>query len=66
MTIRLDEAGAKAMAAQVGVTLDPEAARNAAVSMTGLLAAADGYARTLPFEAEPSAYVAAQIRSSGR
>lgn len=66
MTIKLDDTGAKTMAAQVGVTLDTEAARNAAVSMTGLLAAADGYARALPFEAEPGAYLAAQVRSNTR
>ena len=63
MTIKLDETGATVMAAQVGVTLTGDGARNAAVSMTGLLAAADGFARALPFEAEPGSYRAAQTRS---
>ena len=66
MTIKLDEAAARAMAAQVGVTLDAEAASNAALSMSGLLAAADGHARALKFEAEPGSYRAAQARSAGR
>ncbi len=62
MTTKLDEATARVLAAQAGVTLDAEAARNAALSMAGLLAAADGHSRALAFEAEPGAYLAAQRR----
>ncbi|MBM3521391.1 MAG: hypothetical protein FJX57_00410 [Alphaproteobacteria bacterium] len=66
MTIKLDEDGARTMAAQAGVALDTEAARNAAVSMHASLALADGFARALAFEAEPGAYRGAQIRNGAR
>ncbi len=62
MTTKLDQATAQTIAARVGVTLNAEAARNAALSMAALLEAADGYGRALAFEAEPGAYLAAQRR----
>ncbi len=62
MTTKLDEATARTIAAQLGVTVEGEAARNAALSMAALLAAADGHGRALAFEAEPGAYPAAQRR----
>lgn len=62
MTTKLDAAMAKAVAANQGIALSDDAARDAAQSMAGLLAAADGYARALAFEAEPGSYVAAQRR----
>lgn len=58
--IKLDDASAKTIAANQGVTLDDDGARDAAQSMAGLLDAADGHGRALPFEAEPGGYVAAQ------
>jgi len=61
MSSKLDDAAAKIVAAQLGVTLGDHSARDAAQSMAGLLRAADGYARALPFEAEPGSYRAAQI-----
>ena len=62
MSSKLDDATAKTIAAQLGVTLSDDAATAAAQSMAGLLKAADAHARALPFEAEPGAYRAAQIR----
>lgn len=59
---RLDDAAAKTIAANQGVTLGDEGARDAAQSMAGLLDSADGHGRALPFEAEPGGYVAAQRR----
>ena len=62
MGAKLDEATAMTLAAQLGVTLEPEAARNAALSMAALLIAADNHGRALTFEAEPGAYAGAQRR----
>jgi hypothetical protein len=62
MSRKLDDATAKTVATQLGVTLGDEAAHAAAHSMAGLLKAADGHARALPFEAEPGSYRAAQTR----
>jgi hypothetical protein len=62
MSSKLDDATAKTIAAQLGVTLGDDAANAAAQSMAGLLKAADGHARALPFEAEPGSYRAAQIK----
>jgi hypothetical protein len=62
MTTTRDAAMAKAIAANQSIALDDAAARDAALSMAGLLAAADAHARALPFEAEPGSYAAAQRR----
>jgi hypothetical protein len=60
MTTKLDAAAARVLAAQIGVTLDDDQARNAASAMAGVLATADRYARDIPFEAEASLFLAAQ------
>lgn len=62
MKDRISDADAGRLAAAAGVALDGEAAHNAAVSMARPLAAADGHARALAFEAEPSTFAAVQRR----
>ena len=62
MNSKLDDVTAKTIAAQLGVTLGDDGAGAAAQSMAGLLKAADGHARALPFEAAPGSYRAAQIK----
>jgi hypothetical protein len=62
MTTTLDAAMAKAIAASQGIAMGDDAARDAALSMAGLLGSADAHARALAFEAEPGSYVAAQRR----
>lgn len=63
MNGKLDAQAAAIAAARLGVGLDAKAAADAAQSMAGMLDAADAHMRTLVFEAEPGAYVAAQRRS---
>lgn len=63
MIHRLTDDDAKLFAAAAGVTLAGEAAHNAAWATAAPLAAADPHSRALPFEAEPSQFVAAQRRS---
>ncbi|MBI1775356.1 MAG: hypothetical protein HYR63_08420 [Proteobacteria bacterium] len=62
MTTKITEADARVLAARVGVTLDAEAARNAAIAMDAPLATADGHARTLGFEVEPATFLAVRQR----
>lgn len=63
MSMKLDPAAAKILAARQGVGLSDQAAQDAAQSMAGLLDMADAHMRGLAFEAEPGTYVAAQRRS---
>jgi hypothetical protein len=63
MSTKLDPAAAKTLAARLGVDLGDQAARDAALSMGGMLDAADAHMRAIAFEAEPGSYVAAQRRS---
>jgi hypothetical protein len=60
---RIMDTDASVLAAQAGVSLDGDAARNAAVSMERPLALADAAARLLAFEAEPAQFLPAQQRS---
>lgn len=62
MTAATGEDEARVLAAHVGITLDEEAAALAAEAMATPLAIADGHARELAFEAEPSQFLIAQQR----
>ncbi|MBM3532219.1 MAG: hypothetical protein FJX60_04185 [Alphaproteobacteria bacterium] len=62
MTAMRSADDARLFAAKAGVTLDDEAARNAASATAVPLAEADKHSRALAFEAEPGQFAAYQQR----